>query len=116
MKFIITESKRESAVINWLNKKYGNLTVSGDVDKWFIDEKDNIIFLYNRFTDVVTIESSGLQNDLFETFGLSRYQLNQIVKPWFEKTYGIEIDMVRYNTHYCNRCGKYHPTTYHIDE
>jgi hypothetical protein len=116
MKFIITESKRESAVINWLNKKYSNLTVSGDVDKWFIDEKDNVIFLYNELSNEVTVEGRGLQYDLFETFGLKRYQLNQIVKPWLEKTYGIDIDMVWYTTYHCNRCGKYHPTTYHIDE
>lgn len=115
MKIIITENKRNSVVTKWLDKNYSNLipkTLSQTT--YYVDESDNDIFSYS-YGDV-TIEDSGLQSDLFNVFNLSRYELNTIIKPWVEQTYGIDIDLVQYTTWHCNNCGKYHPTKYHIKE
>jgi len=115
MKLIITESRRDGAVIKWLDKKYGKLTPRKGIGyEDYFDEKGNNIFSYS-YGDI-TIVSPDLQYDLFNMFGLKRYDLNQIVKPWVEETYGINVDLVQYTTWHCNNCGMYHPTKYHIIE
>lgn len=117
MKIIITESKIDQVVTKWLNKKYGNLKpIKHTIFTTFIDDSGNGIFFYDNVSGDVTIEDESLQNDLFNMFGLSRYKLNQFVKPWVEETYGIDVNWVYYTTFYCNRCSHYHPTTYHIEE
>jgi hypothetical protein len=115
MKMIISESKRDSAVIKWLDKKYGNLIPRKGIGYTdYFDEKGNNIFSFSY--EEITIVSPDLQYDLFNMFGLKRYDLNQIVKPWIEETYGINVDLVQYTTWHCNNCGMYHPTKYHIIE
>jgi len=115
MKIIITESKRNDAVTKWLDRKYGNLTPIGyKISITFINESGDAMFFYS-YGDV-TIEDDNLQYDLYNMFGLSRYDLNEIVKPWIEKTYNIKVDLVQYTTWHCNRCGKYHPTKHHIED
>jgi hypothetical protein len=117
MKLIITESKMDQVVTRWLNKKYGNLTpIKHTISTSYTNESGDIVFYYFDVSGDIIIEDEDLQNDLFDMFGLSRYNLNRIVKPWIEETYGIDVDMVEYTTFHCSRCGHYHPTTYHIDE
>lgn len=117
MKLIITESKRNDAVTKWLDRKYGNLTpIKHTISTSYTNESGDSMFFYNTSYGDVTIEDENLQYDLYNMFGLSRYDLNQIVKPWIEKTYGINVDIVLYTTFHCNNCGKYHPTKYHIKE
>jgi hypothetical protein len=117
MKLIITESRRNEVVTKWLDRKYGNLTpIEHTMTTTYTNESGDGIFFYGRTYGDVTIEDENLQYDLYNMFGLSRYDLNQIVKPWIEKTYGINVDIVLYTTFHCNNCGKYHPTKYHIKE
>ena len=115
MKLIITESKMNSVVTKWLDKKYGNLTPKKHIlTTTFTNESGDGMFHYS-YGDV-TIEDENLQSDLVNMFNLSRYDLNQIVKPWFEQTYGMDVDLVQYTTWHCNHCGHYHPTKHHIEE
>ena len=118
MKIVITENRRNEVITKWLDKNYGDLsqkTLSKfSQTTYYVDELDNDMFSYS-YGDV-TIEDSGLQSDLFNVLGLNRYNLNLILKPWIEKTYGIDVDLVQYTTWHCNNCGKYHPTKYHIDD
>ena len=117
MKLIITESKRNDAVTKWLDRKYGNLTpIKHTISTSYTNESGDNMFFYFDVSNDVTIENENLQYDLFDMFGLSRYDLNQIVKPWIEETYGINVDMVLYTTFHCNKCGKYHPTKHHIED
>jgi len=115
MKLIITDSKRDGAVIKWLDRKYGNLIpIKGVGYTDYFDDKDNNIFSFS-YGDI-TIVSPDLQYDLFDMFNLSRYDLNTIIKPWVKQTYDIDFDLIRYTTWHCQHCGKYHPTKHHIDE
>ncbi len=115
MKLIITESKRNEAVTKWLDRKYGNLIpIKHNITTTFTNESGDGMFYYS-YGDVI-IDNDDLQYDLYNMFGLSRHDLNQIVKPWIKETYGINVDFVQYTTWHCNYCGKYHPTKYHIEE
>jgi len=115
MKLIITESRRNDAVTKWLDRKYGNLIPKKHIlNTTFTNESGDGIFYYSHGD--ITIEDKNLQSDLVNMFNLSRYDLNQILKPWIEETYGMDVDLVHYTTFHCNRCGKYHPTKHHIDE
>lgn len=115
MDIIITESKMNSVVTKWLDRKYSNLIPRQySVFTSFDDESGNSVFSYSY--EEITIVSPDLQYDLFNMFNLKRYDLNQIVKPWIEETYGINVDLVQYTTWHCNNCGMYHPTKYHIIE
>lgn len=115
MKFIISESKKDDAVTKWLDRKYSNLTpIKDTIYTTYNNESGNKMFVYSH--DDVTIENDNLQYDLFNMFNLSRYDLNRIIKPWIEKTYDINIDMVQYTTWHCNLCGKFHPVKHHIEE
>lgn len=115
MKVVITENRRNEAVTKWLDKNYSDLIPRKGIGyKDYFDEKGNNIFSYS-YGDI-TIVSPDLQSDLFNVLGLNRYNLNLILKPWIEKTYDIDVDLVQYTTWHCNNCGKYHPTKYHIKD
>ena len=117
MKLIITESKMNSVVTKWLEKKYGNLTpIQHSIFTTFTNDSGESVFFYDNVSGDVTIDNENLQSDLVNMFNLSRYNLNQILKPWIEETYGMDVDLVHYTTWHCNHCGKYHPTIHHIDE
>jgi hypothetical protein len=117
MKLIITESKRKEAVTKWLDSSYNNLTPKKyTIFTIYYDKSGDSVFFYYDVSGDITIEDEDLQYYLFDMFGLSRYDLNQIVKPWIEETYGINVNMVIYTTFHCDRCGKYHPTKHHIEE
>jgi len=118
MKIIITENIRNRVITKWLDNNYNDLigmeNSHGTIDYKKKDGKTMFSF-HTTYSDV-TIEDNELQSYLFNMFNLKRYDLNQIVKPWIEETYGIDVDLVQYTTWHCNKCGKYHPTKYHIEE
>jgi len=116
MKLIITESKMNSAVTKWLDKKYGNLTpIPHSIFTTFANDSGDAMFFYDNQSGDVTIENDDLQYGLFDMFNLSSYGLKSILKPWIEETYGIKVDLVHYTTFYCSKCNQYHPTKHHIN-
>jgi len=118
MRIIITENRRNEVVTKWLDKNYSDLIGMKNIHGiiYYKKKDGKTMFSFHTAYGDVTIEDSGLQSDLFNIMGLNNYNLNVILKPWIEKTYGINIDLVQYTTWHCNRCGKYHPTKHHIDE
>ena len=116
MKLIITESKMNSVVAKWLDKKYGNLTpIKHSIYTTFTDKSGDAMFFYDNQSGNVIIENDTLQYGLFDMFNLSSYGLNTILKPWIEETYGINVNSVYYTVFYCSKCNQYHPTKHHID-
>ena len=104
MKVIITESKINNIVIKWLNKDYGNLRKSASPGNFrfihYKDENNQTVFLFNRNTGVVTITNKSLYHYLNDMFGLTRYQLNDILRPWFEQSYNLHVERVTYSDLY----------------
>jgi len=104
MDIIITESKMNSAVTKWLDKGYGNLRKSKSPGSFrfihYKDENNVTVFLFNLETRVVTITNKTLYHYLKDMFGLSRYQLNDILIPWFEQSYNLHVERVTYSDLY----------------
>ena len=104
MDIIITESKMNSAVTKWLDKGYGNLRKSKSPGSFrfihYKDKNNETVFLFNLNTGVVTITNKTLYHYLKDMFGLSRYQLNDILIPWFEQVYNLHVERVTYSDIY----------------
>ena len=120
MKIVITENRRNEAITKWLNQEYGDLKRFNPNNRYihYIDNYDNTIFVYNDRTGLVTIEDEYLQRDLSSMFGLDGYELNNILIPWLEERYNLQVPLVKFQetTWHCNECGRYHTTRYHIDD
>ena len=101
MKIIITESRRNKTIIKWLDESYSDLRkYSAPGSFKFTHYKDNdgeSIFFFNRNTGVVTIADKTLYQDLKYMFGLSNYELNDILIPWFEQVYNLHVERVVYS-------------------
>jgi len=101
MKVIITESKRNKSITKWLDKSYSDLRkYSAPGSFKFIHYKDDdgeTIFFFNRNTGVVTITDKTLYQDLKYMFGLSIYELNDILIPWLEEKYNLHVERVVYS-------------------
>jgi len=101
MKIIITESGRNKTIIKWLDEYYSNLRkYSAPGSYKFTHYKDNdgeSIFFFNRNTGVVTIAGKTLHQDLKYMFGLSPYELNNILIPWLEERYNLHVERVVYS-------------------
>ena len=101
MKLIITENKLYNVVAKWLNNNYGDLRVSKSPGGFgFIHYKDKnkeTVFLFNLNTRIVTITNKRLYHYLKDMFGLSSYELNDILTPWFKQSYHIHVDKVQYS-------------------
>ena len=104
MKLIISENKLYNIVTKWLNKDYGDLRKSASPGSFrfihYKDENNVTVFLFNRDTGVVTITNKTLYLYLNDMFGLSRYQLNDILTPWFEQSYNLHVERVTYSDLY----------------
>ena len=101
MKLIITESKMNSVVTKWLDKGYGDLRKSSSPMNFrfihYKDKNNETVFLFNLNTGVVTITNITLYHYLKDMFGLTRYQLNDILIPWLEQSYNLHVEKVQYS-------------------
>ena len=101
MKVIITENRRNKAITKWLDKNYSNLEkYAAHIVSEFIhykDENRETIFFFNRRVGVVTITDKTLYQDLKYMFGLSPYELNDILIPWLEERYNLHVERVVYS-------------------
>lgn len=104
MKLIITEDKMNNVVTKWLNKDYGDLRKSASPGSFnfihYKDENNVTVFLFNRNTGIVTITNKTLYHYLKDMFGLSGYELNDILIPWFEQSYNLHVEKVQYSDLY----------------
>ena len=104
MKVIITESKMNSVVTKWLDNSYGDLRkYSSPMNFRFIhykDENNVTVFLFNLNTGIVTITNKTIYHYLKDMFGLSGYELNDILIPWFEQSYNLHVEKVQYSDLY----------------
>lgn len=104
MKIIITESKMSSVVTKWLDMSYGELRKSASPGSFrfihYKDENNVTVFLFNRNTGAVTITNKTLYHYLKDMFGLSSYELNDILIPWFEQSYNLHVEKVQYSDLY----------------
>ena len=101
MKLIITENRRNRAITKWLDENYGDLEKYTPPDSFpFINYRTNDggnVFIYSRNTGMVTIVNEILYRDLKHMFGLSNYELNDILIPWLEERYNLHVEQVHYS-------------------
>lgn len=94
MKYIITESQLESAVIKWLNSKYGDLTPF-EMEKYpyyiFFMEDDEVIFEYNKTSGITSISYDNIWSILSNFFGLEDKEIQDITKEWIESRYKLWV-------------------------
>jgi len=104
MKLIITESKMNSVVTKWLDNNYGDLRKSSSPMNFrfihYKDENNQTVFLFNRDTGTVTITNKSVYHYLKDMFGLSSYELNDILIPWIKQSYNLHIEKVQYSDLY----------------
>ena len=100
MKLIITESKRNDVVTKWLDNNYTNLKKSYGYGMYthlfYEDDNDDDILYYDYNRDLLQIWDKSMVRDLINLFGVEENQLDNIFRPWFEKTYGILPMSVKY--------------------
>ena len=92
MKIIITESSRDTLVLKWLNKEFGDLTpVVKDDKTYYVDEDRKPLFYYyqdskNRY---VYINYERIWFLIESIFGLEELETQDILKVWLEETYNL---------------------------
>ena len=92
MKIIITESKRDRLVLNWLNKEFGDLTeVVKDGITFYVDKDRKPLFYYNWESKdgYVHINYDRIWVFFEDIFGLKYQQTKEILKIWLEETYNL---------------------------
>ena len=92
MKIIITESKRDRLVLNWLDKEFGNLTEIVKDDKiFYVDENGLPLIMYyqNSKNDYVFINYNRIWIFFESIFGLKDSQTREILTIWLEDTYNL---------------------------
>ena len=101
MKLTITESKMNSVITKWLDKNYGDLRKSASPMNFrfihYKDENNRTVFLFNRDTGTVTITNKTVYHYLKDMFGISGYELNDILIPWFEQSYNLHVERITYS-------------------
>jgi hypothetical protein len=94
MRYIITESQKDSAIIRWLNSEYGDLTPieMEEYSNYIIFMKDDkVIFEYNKRSGVVSISYDNIWSILSNFFGLEDKEIEDITKEWVESRYKLWV-------------------------
>ena len=94
MKYIITESQMDRAVLKYLNTIYGDL-VPFETDKdpnfIFFMKNDEVIFDYNKKNGNVYISYDHIWSFLESFFGLKYTEIQDLTKEWVEEHYKLSV-------------------------
>jgi uncharacterized protein YfkK (UPF0435 family) len=104
MKILITESKLERVVINWLNDNYGDLE-SYETERYenltyfmkdliFFMKDDKVIFTYNKKDGSVTISYNEIWTFFESYFSMKYEQIQDLTKLWVMSRYNLEVSEV----------------------
>jgi len=96
MKIIINENRRERIVIKWLEDKYGGLKhkVSKDYSDLYYFMKNGYVVMdyYGKYGTLHA--GNGIIDFIMKTFGMDRDESKEIVKLWFQESYGYDVNIV----------------------
>ena len=84
--------KKNSIIIKWLNKEFGNLTEVVRDDKTFYVDKDQkplFFYYHNEKNGYVYISYDKIWVFFESIFGLNTSQTKEILKVWLEETYNL---------------------------
>lgn len=99
MNFIITESKLEKTIIQWLNKNYGHLNLFKSKKQFqyifFIKDK-NVIIFYDTETEVLYVPNDHIGYVLKEMLGIEKYYAELLINIWVTQKYNIHIKQVSF--------------------
>ncbi len=94
MKYIITESQMDRAVIKWLNLEYGDLEPF-EIEKnpyyIFFMKDGEVVFDYNKKNGYVGISYDNIWSFLSSFFGLEYKEIQDITKEWVEEHYKLGV-------------------------
>ena len=85
--------KKNSIIIKWLNKEFGNLTeVVRDDRTFYVDEDRKPLFYYYQDSKngYVYINYDRIWVFFESIFGLKELQTEEILKVWLEETYNLK--------------------------
>ena len=92
MKYILTESKLEKAIIHFLNKGYGDLTEYKDDEypNYILYVKDNKVYMdYDIETGVLWVNYGTIWKDLENWFSMDDNDIEYVIKKWVEVAYNL---------------------------
>jgi hypothetical protein len=91
MKYIITESKLEKVVINWLNDNFGDLIPFETNDFIFYRKNEDVILDYNKKNGVTYIDYDNIWSFFTSYFNMSYNQIQHLTKEWIEERYKLKV-------------------------
>lgn len=97
MKFIITESKLNSFISDWLSNNFGDLkpvVVDLYPNQILFMLFDRVIFSYDEETKSVSISYHTIYKHLIKIFHLDDEKSNEFIKNWLRKDYDLDVDTV----------------------
>ena len=93
LKYIITESQKDRAIIKWLNSEYGDL-IPLETEKYpdytFFMKDDKVIFDYNKKNRDVYVSYSHIWSFLKTFFGLENKEIQILTKKWVNEHYKLK--------------------------
>jgi hypothetical protein len=99
MKYIITESQMDRAVLKYLNSEYGDLEPY-ETDKHpnhiFFMKDGEVIFDYNKKNGVVIFSYDKIWSFLQSFFGLEYEEIQDLTKEWVEEHYKLGVSTTIY--------------------
>ena len=94
LKYIITESQKNRAIIKWLNLEYGDLTpyeTEKRPEYIFFMKDGEVVFDYNKKNEIVHISYEKIWSFLESFFGLEYEEIQDLTKKWVEKHYKLGV-------------------------
>ncbi len=94
MKYIITESQKDRAIIKWLNLEYGDLTpfeTEKHPDYIFFMKDGEVVFDYNKKEGVVYFSYDKIWSFLDSFFGLEYEEIQGLTNKWVEEHYKLRV-------------------------
>ena len=90
MKYIITESRLNSIIENWLNENYGNLEKFNRTEfrKIYLSKNGELKFMYNLKTKRLYVVSD-IWDFLTNMFGLDYDEVGEILLNWCNNKFGF---------------------------
>jgi hypothetical protein len=95
MKYIITESRLEQLVLNWLNSEYGNLERHEYPNYIYYTKNGQIIFDYYKKNGLVFINYDRIWSYFESYFSMNYVQIHNLLKEWVKKHYNLNLTTIK---------------------
>jgi len=96
MKYIITESRLNKFILDWLDDNLTRIDYMSLPRVFFVRDNDGVMF-YDKRNGYTSVDGPLIGDDLYYMFNMEPDQIKEIIKLWLTTRHNLEPKIIEIN-------------------